>query len=431
MKIFRTYFLCCLLGLINYNQVFSQDSIDYYASGYIRYENFIYKSNIKTVEFEQENLRLSEPVIELGKGDRLILSFDDLEGDYKNYSYTLIHCDANWIPSNLLQNEYLSGFTDDRILNYRSSFNTLQPYTHYWQEIPGREVKPIISGNYIVKVFIEGEAEVPVITRRMLVIQAKAGIEATVQQATVVNNRYTKQEIDFSVFYQGIQIANPFEDVKVVLQQNGRWDNPITGLKPLFLKDNQLEYSYDDENTFNGGNEFRTFDLRTLRVQTQFVKEIVRGPDGYTVVLTMDRSRSYDRYVVENDINGKFLVKNQDGRSDVLEGEYVKVKFTLKHEILANGNFYVLGALTDWKMAPENKMVYNYDDETYEAFLYLKQGYYDYQYAFLVDGSTIPDETIVEGNHYETNNEYTILVYYRPLGGRYDQLIGIKRLISQ
>ncbi|HMT29893.1 MAG TPA: DUF5103 domain-containing protein, partial [Bacteroidia bacterium] len=190
MKIFRTYFLCCLLGLINYNQVFSQDSIDYYASGYIRYENFIYKSNIKTVEFEQENLRLSEPVIELGKGDRLILSFDDLEGDYKNYSYTLIHCDANWIPSNLLQNEYLSGFTDDRILNYRSSFNTLQPYTHYWQEIPGREVKPIISGNYIVKVFIEGEAEVPVITRRMLVIQAKAGIEATVQQATVVNNRY-------------------------------------------------------------------------------------------------------------------------------------------------------------------------------------------------------------------------------------------------
>ncbi|MBL0341908.1 MAG: DUF5103 domain-containing protein [Bacteroidetes bacterium] len=129
----------------------------------------------------------------------------------------------------------------------------------------------------------------------------------------------------------------------------------------------------------------------------------------------------------ENDINGKFLIKNQDGRDNDLESEYVKVKFSLKHDILANGNFYVFGALSDWKLSQENKMIYNYDEGTYETLLFLKQGYYDYQYAFLEDGSKIPDETIIEGNHYETGNEYTILVYYRQLGGRYDQLIGIRR----
>ncbi len=421
------YSIFLFVGLFSHATI-AQDTTDYYTSGYLKYENCIYKSNIKSVVLEQVNLRLSEPIIELGMNDRLILSFDDLDGDFKNYSYTLIHCDANWAPSNLLQNEYLSGFTEDRILDYRTSFNTIQNYTHYIQEIPGREAKPIVSGNYLVKVYIEGEPDFPVLTRRMMVIQSKTSIEATVQRATIVSNRDSRQEIDFSIFYKGIQISNPFEDVKVVLMQNGRWDNAITGLKPLFLRDNQLEYNYDEENTFDAGNEYRTFDLRTLRVQTQYVKDIVHGPDGYTVVLTPSISRSFDRYVFENDINGKFLIKNQDGRDNDLESEYVKVKFNLKHDILANGNFYVFGALSDWKTSPDNKMTYNYDEGAYEALLFLKQGYYDYQYVFLEDGSKVPDATVVEGNHYETGNEYTILVYYRQLGGRYDQLVGIKRI---
>jgi hypothetical protein len=265
----------------------------------------------------------------------------------------------------------------------------------------------------------------------MMVIQPRASVEGTVQRATIVSDMNSKQEIDFTVSHRGLQVANPFEDIKVVLMQNGRWDNAIKGLKPLFLKDNELEYNYEEENTFNGGNEFRTFDLRTLRVYTQFVQQIVTGNDGYTVVLSPSMSRSFDSYVTENDINGKFLIRNQDGRDSDLESEYVKVKFTLKHDILTTGNFYVFGALSDWRTGPANQMEYNYDDGTYEALLYLKQGYYDYQYVFVQDGAALPDETIIEGNHFETANDYTILVYFRQLGARYDQLVGIKRLSSR
>jgi len=406
----------------------AQDTADYYDSGFLRYENFVYKSTIKTVVFEQEDVRLSEPVLELGGNQKLVLSFDDLEGDFKNYYYTLIHCDANWNPSGLLENEYLQGFTDDRISEYRTSFNTIQKYTHYSLVIPGREVRPTISGNYLVKIFVEGEPDKPVLTARMLVVQPRVAIEATVRRATIVSEMNSKQEIDFSILYNGLQIANPFEDIKVVLMQNGRWDNALTGLKPLFLKNNKLEYHYEEGNTFTGGNEFRTFDLRTLRTQTQFVKEIISSPQGYTVVVTPDLSRSFGRYVVENDINGKFLIRNQDGRDSEIESEYVNVKFTLKHELLVNGNFYVFGALTGWRMSNENKMTFNEDEQVYQALLYLKQGYYDYEYVFLEDGKKIADETVVEGSHYETTNFYDVLVYYRALGGRYDQLVGIKRL---
>ncbi|MGR6088747.1 MAG: type IX secretion system plug protein [Arcticibacter sp.] len=423
------YSLFCLL-IASCLKVVAQDS-DYYTENYRRYEDFIYVENVKSVVFEQEGLRLSEPILQLGSDERLLLKFDDLDADNKYYAYTLIHCNADWSPSNLLQSDYLQGFTEDRITDYKSSFNTIQTFTHYQLLIPGREVRPILSGNYLVKVFPEGEPDKPVITRRMMVVEPRTVIDAHVHQATTVQDRDSKQEVDFSISYQGLQVSNPFDDIKVVLKQNGRWDNAVTGLKPLFLKDNLLDYSYDGENSFNGGNEFRTFDTRTMRILTQNVKEILKGNDGFTIVLMPAESRSFKRYAVENDINGRFLIRNQDGRDDDLEGEYLRVKFTLKHDILTDGNYYVFGSLSDWRCGPANKMSYNYDEGTYEALLYLKQGYYDYVFAFLKDGAQFCDETIAEGSHYETVNEYTILVYHRATGSRADKLVGVKKVISR
>lgn len=409
----------------------AQQEPDYFREGFLRYENYIYKSNIRSVTFEQETMRLSDPVLDLTHDDRLLLTFDDLDGDYKNYNYTIIHCNSNWTPSNIFPNEYLRGFEEDRITDYRQSFNTIQHYTHYRLLIPGNEVQPILPGNYLLKIYPEGYPDSVVITRRMLVVQNRVNIEANVHQATIVQNRESRQEIDFAIGYRGLQVSNPFDEIAVVIQQNGRWDNAIYGLKPLFLKDQVLEYHYDDENTFNGGNEYRNFDIRTLRIYTQYIEKIVRDEPGYTATLFTDKSRSFQRYSIENDINGKFLIRNQDGRDDHLEGEYVKVKFRLKHDILTNGNFYVFGALSDWSLSAYNKMEYDYDEGIYYVSLLLKQGYYDYQYLFLKDGSIVGDETVVEGNHHETRNEYTVLVYHRPAGSRFEQLVGFQRFTSR
>ena len=94
------------------------------------------------------------------------------------------------------------------------------------------------------------------------------------------------------------------------------------------------------------------------------------------------------------------------------------------------GNFYVLGKLTNWKLDKVNRMTYNYKRFGYECNLYVKQGYYNYLYAFLKDKSKAGDETLMEGNHWETENDYTIYVYHRQRGTFYDQLVGVKRLNS-
>jgi hypothetical protein len=411
-------------------RVTAQDD-DYYREGYLRYENLIYKNTIKTVIFERYGVQFSDPVITLGSAEQVYLSFDDLEGDFKSYSYTLIHCDASWQPSNLIPNEYLAGFFEDRIDTYESSFNTIQTYTNYRLLIPGREVRPMISGNYVLKVYVEGENEKPILTRRMMVVEPVVVVDAEVDRGTLVSTRETHHEIDFSIHYPAIKVSNPFDDIKVVLRQNNRWDNAITGLKPLFVKDNLLEYDYEEGNTFPAGNVFRSFDATTTRMQTLYVRNIIQAVNGYTIVLMDDKSRAADQYVVESDIDGNRLIRNQHANNYDLESEYVSVKFRLRHEILANGNFYVFGALSDWRTSKEFMMTYNPDENAYEALIYMKQGYYNYEYVFVEDGKKTCDETLVEGSHYETENMYSILVYYRPMGGRYDKLVSHKRLNSR
>ena len=409
----------------------AQDNEDYYKENYLRYENLVYDPNIRTVIFERYGVQFSDPVMILGSSEQLFLSFDDISAEYKSLMFTLVHCDASWNPSNLMQNEYLDGFFEERIDNYQYSFNTLQKYIHYEQVIPGREARPKLSGNYLLMVYPEGYPDKPVLTRRMMVLQQEVTVEAEVDRATVVSLRETHHEIDFSINYPAVKVANPFEDIKIVLRQNNRWDNAIYGLKPLFLKENMLEYDYEDGNLFPAGNEFRNFDVTTLRMQTLYVRNIVQSDNGFTAVLMEDRSKSADRYVVEPDINGNRLIRNQHVSNSDLEAEYVSVKFRLKHELLANGNFYVFGSLSDWRCTRENMMTYNPDENAYEALLYLKQGYYNYEYVFVQDGKKVCDETLVEGSHYETENQYCIMVYYRPMGGRYDRLVNYTPLKSK
>lgn len=426
-KLFLHCTLCYVLCAFSY----AQDTTDYFGANYLRYEDFIYQQGIKTVLLTPPDFSISSPIIRLNTEDKLLLTFDDLDADVKDYAYTFVHCNANWTPSNLLYSQFMSGLPDDRITDYSFSFNTLQPFTHFRLLFPQSSMQPFVSGNFLLKVFRDGDQKNLVLTKRFMVVDSKVVIEAAVHRASVIEDRYAKQKIDFSVFYDNYKIDNPFADVNVVLMQNDRWDNAITALKPLFLRNTQLDYTYETGNDFNGGNEYRTFDIRSLRFLSERIAKINTDSVSTHVYVQEDESRSYSRYVTEFDLNGYYTIKTYDGKSDELESDYSHVHFALPFDIQrTDGNFYVFGKLSDNRCTPENKMTYNAEKSIYEATLYLKQGYYNYIYVFLPDDSNTPDETLTEGNHSETENDYTILVYHRPTASRYDQLVGIKKLNS-
>jgi hypothetical protein len=398
------------------------------------YENAVYNENIKTVLMHRDGFNLSNPVIGLNEEVSLVFKFDDFSKESKDYYYTIIHCDANWNESFLIQEDYLDGFIENRMDDYENSFNTIFEYTNYRLFLPNENIRFKLSGNYALIVYEDNDKEKIVISQRFYVVEALVELEGTVRRATLDAFKGENQEIDFTIYHDKLRIDNPREDVKVVIMQNNRWDNAIRDLKPLFIKDRALEYDYNKENVFIAGNEFRYFDIRTNRIPGENVRSTDFHRPYYHKTLMTDEIRSNKKYFEYEEMNGRYAIESQDSEIQDydLECDYVFTHFSLPLEsILLGGSVNVFGALTGWNANKGNEMTWNFETSQYELTLLLKQGYYNFQYVYVPPGSLVADHKNIEGSFWETENDYQIFMYFKPMGERYDRLVGYRKLNSR
>jgi hypothetical protein len=401
---------------------------DYFSRDYIRYADFVYKNNIRSVELYREGWKLSPPVVGLRSGQQLILSFDDMDGDVKYYYYTIIHCDAMWQASELNPQEYIRGFREDEIRDYAFSYNTLDEYTNYRLSFPTDYLEFTKSGNYIIKVYADENLDSNVVlTRRFMVYDQKVSVSGRVVPPAKVDEREHRQQLEFMIDPGSFYIQSPHNQLKVMVLQNWRWDNAAYNVQPRMISGNKLDYRYLRELVFDGGNEFRYFDIKSLKYNSEFIALIDYNYAGTQVYLQPDKRRIFSEYVRDDDLNGKFFLEKEGSEQPDIESDYAYVHFTLPYDFpLVNGNLFIFGGLTSWNFTDEARLEYDFDKNVYSTSLYLKQGYYNYAYVFLEDGSNAGDITLIEGNHWDTNNEYIILAYYREPGTYYDQLIGVE-----
>jgi hypothetical protein len=405
--------------------VFSQEN--YY------YEDAVYREEIKTVLMHREGFELSNPVWEIGEEIPLVFKFDDLSGEVKDYYYTVVHCDADWNESYIPQNDYIEGFFESPLKDFARSFNTTFSYVNYLIFIPNEDIQLKLSGNYALVVYEGSDKENIVLSKRFHVVEPLVKVEGTVRRATMDAFKGENHEVDFSIFHDNLNIINPRQEIKVVIQQNNRWDNAIRNLKPLFIRDMQLIYDYNRENVFAAGNEFRYFDNRTNRVNGENVLATEFHRPYYHKTLMTDEVRANKRFFSYRDMNGRFAVESQDPqvREFDTECDYAFVHFSLPLESpLLGGSVNVFGALNNWNANKTNEMTWNFDTSAYELTMLLKQGYYNYIYVYVPQGSASADHTNIEGSFWETENDYQIFVYYREMSGRYDRLIGYRQLNS-
>jgi hypothetical protein len=394
----------------------------------LRYDDAIYIPTIHTPLCFKTGNELAPPVISLSSDETVTIVFDDFDNSIKDLYYSIIHCDANWQPSGLMEQEYLDGFFTYNITQYKFSFNTLQAYLNYTLTIPNEYTKIKRSGNYLVKIYAANDPEKLVLTRRFMVYENIAMIQPQYQRSSDTEDRMSHQELDLKITTTGVSVTNPFSDIKIVIMQNGRWDNAVRNIQPKFIRDQELIYDLDKPNNFAGGNEFRFFDLKTLAYNTPNVARIIRDSVPFRILLGNDEYRGIKKYITNYDINGKFLVKNDIATDHHTEADYVWVHFYLPYdEPTTEGNLYVFGALSDWKIKDECRLKYNYTSKKYEVAILLKQGYYNYQYVLSRDNSPLPDETYIEGSHFDTENDYTILVYFFDISKNCDRLIGVHK----
>lgn len=382
--------------------------------------------NIKTISFMNNGQNVI-PVFKLGESFEL--NFDDLFGNEANYYYEIIHCDYNWVPSDIPKQEYLKGLDNQRIIDYSNSFNCLQLYSHYQLSIPNQFTQLALSGNYMVKILNE-DREV-VFSRKFIIYEDIANVRLQIKRGRNISTIESKQNLDFSITSKSLTFQNPLQNVKVLLLQNRQFTTGIKNIAPQYTIGNELVYKYDSETQFWGGNEFRFFDNKEIRNAANNVAKISSNGAIYNSFLFTDEARANLPYSFTLDANGNFVVRNLNAANNKIEADYAWVYFSLSApSFRLDKDIYINGMFNNYALTPENKMEYNEKKNLYEKALLIKQGFTNYQYVVADTKGKIDQENSIDGNFFQTENEYEIIVYYRENTQRYDRVIGFVALNS-
>ncbi|WP_459210632.1 type IX secretion system plug protein [Aquimarina rhabdastrellae] len=376
---------------------------------------------IKTVQLFGENDFSETPVIPLGSPIKL--NFDDINGDEADYYYKITHYNFDWTPSILSKNEYLNGFDDIRIINYENSFNALQLYSNYTLTIPNEDTQGIrVSGNYLLEIYNDDDELV--FSRKFIVYKPLVNVKVYIKRSRDLAFINSKQSVQFEIKSPNKILRNPQRTVKTLVVQNNDFNHAITNLIPQYTIANDLIYRYDQEASFWGGNEFLFFDNKEIRSSTVNINH-VQLKDIYHNYLYTDITRANRKYTYAPDINGRFQIRNLRAEDNNIEADYAWMHFTLEcYENLGDKEIHLYGAFNNYVIDDSTRLNYNKDKGIFELSYLFKQGFYNYRYVVYDPATGSISPNIVSGDFDETENEYTVIVYYRTPGGRYDEVIG-------
>jgi hypothetical protein len=376
--------------------------------------------NIKTASFVQSSKNVV-PIFGLGEGFEF--QFDDLFGNEANYYYEIVHCDYNWKPTDIPKTEYLRGFDGQRIQKYENSFNTLQTYSHYELPIPNQYTQLLISGNYILKILDENKDIV--LSRKFILYENIVSVPMQIRRARTGALLDYKHNIEFSIQSQAITFQNPLKNVKVTILQNGQFNTAIKNVPPQYTIGNDLIYKYDTQTQFWAGNEFLYFDNNNIRAAGNNVSRVNSTAGIYSANLYTNNAKANYPYSIMPDDNGNYFVQNIGSTKNEIEADYAWIYFSLSAPtFMSKKGIYINGMFNNYSLSPEYKMDFNAEKNIYEKAILIKQGYTNYQYQIADDKGNVDAEKAPDGNFWQTENEYTILVYYSQNSDRYVRVIG-------
>ena len=396
----------------------------------------IYMPNIHTAQLFLTGNQYGYPIIQPGAVGALEMHFDDLEGRVKNYSYTYQLCNADWKPVDLSPFDYLDGFTQNRISQYRASSIAAVKYIHYQALLPERNCMPKLTGNYLLKVFLNGDTSKLAFTRRFLIVTNLVPISASIQQPFNPDLFKTHQKLQFSINKTKLNVLNPLQQLKVVVLQNFRWDNAVMSAQPTFMKQDIYEYNGEKDFVFPAGKEYRWIDLRSFRFLSDRIKSANREVTPVEIQVAPDGPRINQQYIWYEDLNGFYQIAGTDVSNPFQQGDYARVNFLYvppNNQPYAGKDLYIMGQMTGYDYNDSTKLRFDQTLGVYEASLLMKQGYYTYTFGTKEanDRNAPISVANTDGNYWETENNYTILVYYRSFSDRSDQLVGTYTINSR
>lgn len=382
---------------------------------------------VRTLQARSAHTASGLPIIDLDGNDILQVDFDILSDDREFLRYSLQHCNASWQPSGLVDSEFLDGFNEGLIENYFFSSATMRPYVHYNLTLPNSEVAPLLSGNYLLTVYPESDPDRPLFRCRFAVSENVLAIAGHVTSRTDIDYNKAHQQLEICIDTEGAPVEDIFGDMNVVVGQNGRYDNERIVGRPMRVSGSRAYFEHVPALIFEAGNEYRRFETVSDQYPGMGVARVDYSPKNYAYVHTLytDEARSTKSYLYDSDQNGSFVVRRSGSNESDTDADYTIVAFSLDAPDLPEGSaVFIDGDFTNRRFDDNSRMYFNPATQLYERVMLLKQGAYNYQYLVVPPGANRGYTAQIEGDHYETDNIYTVKVYVRPRGERYDRLIG-------
>ena len=353
---------------------------------FLIFGSFIFGQNIKSIQLFNHQTNDETPVI--GFGQQLILRFDDLNNGSDVYRYTIKHLDRNWQDDGLFFTEYA-------------------------------------TGNYEIMVYKDTPRK-PLFKKRFCVVENTAKIGLNVTRYTHAKTPELNQRVEVRAVSEGNNFSQNINSISLNVIQNNNFNVGVSGLRPSssLVFGNQLIFQQLDL-TFSGNNEFFYFDNKNLNAPMDMVRAY-ENIDGVNYTYLFPAWTSPFSYQYQPDVNGAFYFRSNNmgqERDAHYEGDYSWVVFSLEGLPFENKEVYVLGQFNDYQATPESRMFYDQQQQKYVAHLYLKQGFYNYILA-----TKSNDENLnlgeINGNFWQTQNQYQAFLYYTPFGKNYDALMG-------
>lgn len=390
----------------------------------------IFDESIKSLQVHLDGDDFAMPVVVLNSDDRIKIEFDQLADDREYFRYTLEHCTASWRPSGLVDSEFLDGFNEGTIDDYDFSRATMVHYVHYSLTIPNEQVAPTISGNYLLKIYPESDPDNIVLQCRFMVSEALVPIAMQASAQTDVDYNAGHQQLSISVDTEGASIDDPFNDLLVVAGQNGRLDTEVALRQPLKMTGTKVVYEHQMPLVFDAGNEYRRIETVSDQYPGMGVNHIEFHHPYYHYILDPDMPRAGDAYVYDQTQHGRYFVRQYGSSESDVDADYGVVHFTLDLPEQPGTMIFLDGDFVQRRFDENSRMQYNSSTGRYERALLLKQGAYNYQYLAVPPGAKRGYTAQIEGDKYQTVNEYTVRVYTHRRGERYDRLLGTASIVN-
>lgn len=381
-------------------------------------------NEIQSIQLHPEGNPDMPPVIELDAGQKLVLSFDYLGGESRQFKVKVSHRTRQWDQSPLNPSFFLDSFSETQIQESKASFSQRPSYHHVEYNFPNNELRPAVSGNYLIEVYSNENGEL-LFSMPFFVTEDEGSIETRIERLFAQRDDGRPMDQLFSTYQYPDFVEYPQFDLSMFFVQNRFWGRMQEAGFLDTITPGELHGHQERNQAFVGNYEFKYLDLRSFDADGQQILEYQPEVTPARIILRRDiQNLDSDPGFFTSSSNLGFPLNDRNS-------EYAQIEFRLETNasIPLSSDIYIVGQFNNWMVNELNKMSFNTEEELWEGRAFIKQGEYAYKYI-LVENNRINDLAL-DHSFLSPRQLYLTLIYFRDPDRHYDRLLKIDSVISE